>query len=57
MENVVSLKEKITIVAVFPFCRVLYEISVSILASWTDRNVFSKHLRKPPYFSDFTITK
>lgn len=57
MKNVVSLKEKITIVAVLPFCRALCEIPVSILARQTDRNVFSKHLRKPSDFSDFTITK
>lgn len=57
MKNVVSLKKKTTIVVVLPFCRALCEIPVSILASRADRNVFSKHLRKPSDFGDFTITK
>ena len=55
--NLISLNEKMTIHAVFPFCRALCEIPVSILTRWTDSAVFNKHLKKLFDFSDLAINK
>lgn len=52
MIDVVSLKEKVTILAAFPFCRALCEIPLSI----PDSAILSKHL-SPSDFSGLAGNK
>lgn len=55
--NVVSLEEKMSVLTGFPFFRALCEIPLTILASQTDADVFSKYLKETSDFIDLALSK